>query len=131
MSARAKVLHINNELTYKIIIETPRKKKRFSYVSEKYVHKLKAFLEKYGQSASTPWKELAASRITKYKKTGLVLKGARYREGFSQKDLAKRTGISQENISRMENGQRSIGEKVAKKLAKALRIDFALLIGAA
>jgi len=28
----------------------------------------------------------------------------------------------------MENGQKSIGEKVAKKLAKVLRIDFELLI---
>jgi transcriptional regulator with XRE-family HTH domain len=53
---------------------------------------------------------------------------ARYREGISQKTLAKKTGIRQENISKMENGQRPIGEKVAKKLAKALRIDIELLI---
>jgi transcriptional regulator with XRE-family HTH domain len=74
-------------------------------------------LEKYGESESTPWEELA-----KYKKSGLALRGARYREGISQKELAKRTGVSQENISRIENGKRSIGEKVAKKLAKVLRV---------
>ena len=62
-----------------------------------------------------------------HSKSGLTLRGARYREGLSQKELSKRTGISQENISKMENGQRVVGEKVAKKLAKVLRIDFELL----
>lgn len=74
------------------------------------------------------WEELAASRIAKYGKAGLVLRGARFREGLSQKELAKRCGISQENISKMENGQRPIGVKVAKKLATALKIDHKLLI---
>jgi Predicted transcriptional regulator with C-terminal CBS domains len=117
----------NYELT-KIVIEVPGKKKRFSYVSEKNLHKLEVFLEKYGQAESIAWEELASSRIAKYKKTGLALRGARYREGLSQKELAKRTGVSQENISKMENGQRPIGKKVAKKLAKTLRIDSELLI---
>lgn len=95
---------------------------------EKNLHKLEAFLEKYGESESTPWKELAKARIAKYKKSGLALRGARYREGLSQKELAKRCGISQENISKMENGQRPVGEKVARKLGKALKIDFELLM---
>ena len=77
---------------------------------------------------ATSWEKLAAERIAHYKETGLVLRGARYREGFSQKELAKRTGISQDNLSRMENGKRSIGEKVAKRLAKALHIDHRLLL---
>ncbi len=75
-----------------------------------------------------PWEQVAADRIAKYKQAGLVLRGARYREGFSQKELAKRCGISQDNLSRMENGKRAIGEKTAKKLAKALDIDYRLLI---
>jgi transcriptional regulator with XRE-family HTH domain len=74
------------------------------------------------------WEELAKDRIAKYKKSGLALRGARYREGISQKELAHLSGVSQENISRMENGKRAIGTQVAKKLAKVLRIDFALLI---
>lgn len=121
-------MHPANEQTYKVIIEMPGKKKKLSFVSEKNLHKLETFLEKYGQDESIPWEELAAKRIAKYKKAGLALRGARYRENLSQKDLAKRCGISQENISKMENGQRAIGEKVAKKLAKALRINFELLI---
>lgn len=84
-------------------------------------------MEKYGESESTPWEELARDRIAKHRKAGLALRGARYRERLSQKDLAQLTSISQENISKMENGQRSIGPQVAKKLAKALRIDLELL----
>ena len=66
-------------------------------------------------------------RIKRFSKAGLALRGARYRKGLSQKELAKLCGISQENLSKMENGKRAIGEKVAKKLAKALDIDYRLL----
>jgi len=127
MSVHTKTHPTNHEPTFKVVIEMPGKKKKLSFVSEKHLHKLEAFLKKYAESDPTPWEELAASRIAKYSKAGLALRGARYREGISQKELAKRTGISQENISKMENGQRSVGEKVAKKLAKALHIDFHLL----
>lgn len=114
--------------TYKVVIELHGKAKWLSFVPAEHFHKLEAFLEKYGESESIPWEELAKSRIAKYKKSGLALRGARYREGFSQKELAKRTGISQENISKMENGQRAIGDKVAKKLSKALKLDVRLLL---
>jgi DNA-binding XRE family transcriptional regulator len=113
--------------TYKVVVEMPGKVKKLTFVPAKHLEKLEAFLQKYGKSESISWEQLAKDDIAKYGKTGIVLRGARYREGLSQKELAKLTGISQENISKMENGQRPIGEKVAKKLAKALRIDFELL----
>lgn len=115
---------------YKIVIEMPGDVKKHAFVPAKHFQKLEEFLEKCSESESILWEDLAKDRIAKYKKSGLALRGARYREGLSQKELAKRTGISQENISRMENGQRPIGEKVAKKLAKALRINYELLIQA-
>lgn len=130
MSAHTKAHHTNQEIAYKVIVEMPGNKNRLSFVPEKHLNKLEAFLEKYGESESIPWRELAKDRIAKYGKAGIILRGIRYREGFSQKELAKLTGISQENISKIENGQRVIGEKVAKKLAKALNIDFALLMDA-
>ncbi len=58
----------------------------------------------------------------------MVLRGARGREKMSQKDLAKQSGVSQDNISRIENGKRSVGEKLAKKLAKPLKINYLLLM---
>lgn len=128
MSARTKTHHTHDEQTYKVVIETPDKHKILSFVSEKHLPKLEAFLEKYGEPSSARWENLASERIAKYKKSGLALRGARYREGFSQKELAEKCGITQENISKMERGQRVIGEKVAKKLAKALQIDAELLL---
>lgn len=75
-----------------------------------------------------PWKKLAADRINKHSKAGLILRGARYREGISQKELAKRSGISQDNISRIENGKRTVGKKLAQKFAEVLNFDYKLLI---
>ena len=114
---------------FRVVVEMPGKKKKLSFVPAKYLPKLEEFLEKYGHpEGSVSWEELASSRIKKYGKAGIALRGARFREGLSQKELAKRCGISQENISKMENGQRPIGVKVAKKLAKALKIDYKLLL---
>src|SRR6202050_277590 len=100
MSARMKE-HLTKQTTYKVVIEMPGKVKKLTFVPAKHLQKLEAFLEKYGESDSISWEELAKDRIAKYKKSGLALRGARYREGLSQKELAKRTGISQENISKI------------------------------
>lgn len=130
MSAHTKG-HPTKQMTYKVIVEMPGKVKKLTFVSAEHLQKLETFLDKYGESESVSWEELAKDDIAKYGKAGIALRGARYREGLSQKELAKRTGITQDNISKMENGKRAIGEKVARKLAKALRIDFELLINPA
>jgi DNA-binding XRE family transcriptional regulator len=122
--------HTKGHLTkasYKVIIEIPGKAQRSTFVPAEHLQKLEAFLEKYGKSESISWEELAKDDISKYRKAGIILRGMRYREGLSQKTLAKLSGVSQENISKMENGQRHIGKDVAKKLAKALNTDPALL----
>jgi Helix-turn-helix. len=75
-----------------------------------------------------PWEELAKDRIEKYKKAGLVLRGARYREDMSQVELARLSGVNQNEISKIENGKRGVGEKVAKKLAKPLKINYLALL---
>lgn len=76
----------------------------------------------------TPWEEVAAARIAKYTKAGIALRGARYRESLSQKQLAALCGISQDNISKMECGKRPIGPQVASRLAEALYINPKLLL---
>lgn len=95
-----------------------------------FLHKLENCedLENTSWEESTPWKELAKDRIARYSKAGLALRGARFREGLSQKELALLCNISQDNLSRMENGKRTIGEKIAKRLAQVLKIDYQLLL---
>ena len=59
---------------------------------------------------------------------GDSLRGVRYRENVSQRQLAKLTGVSVQNISAMEHGRRPIGQDIAKRLAKALNTDWRLLL---
>jgi len=92
---------------------------------------LKNFLDKFEDSTSDEaklWKDIAKERIAKHSKAGLALRGARFREDLSQKDLAALVDISQDNISRMENGKRTIGEKTAKKLAAVLHADYRVFL---
>jgi ribosome-binding protein aMBF1 (putative translation factor) len=110
-------------------IYVPGKQKISIFLPLKYLNELKQFLKEHNdEPAAMPWETIAAERIAQHGKAGLALRGARFREGLSQKELAKRSGVSQENISRIENGKRILGEKVAKKLAKHLRIDYRLLL---
>ncbi len=59
---------------------------------------------------------------------GRLVRGARYREGLKQKDLASMIGVSPSNLSEMENGKRVIGLKMAKRLGKALQTDYRLFL---
>jgi len=59
---------------------------------------------------------------------GHSLRGARYREEVSQRQLARLTGVNVQNISAMEHGRRPIGKEMAKRLAKALNTDWRLLL---
>jgi ribosome-binding protein aMBF1 (putative translation factor) len=96
--------------------------------------KLKKFLSDLDDDSCTSWekgvawRDLAAKRIDRYSESGIALRGARIREGISQKELSALTNMSQENLSRMENGKRVIGEKAAKKLGSVLKVDYHLLM---
>ncbi len=118
-----------SEYPVKIVIIAPAYK-REAFINFESMGKLEAFLNKYSEDEAKPvaWDNLAKKRIEKYKKAGLVLRGMRYREGLSQVDLAKKSGVHQNEISKIENGKRTIGAKVAKKLALALNMDYRLFV---
>ena len=59
---------------------------------------------------------------------GHALRGLRSRENLTQKQLAEMIGGKPSHISEMENGKRSIGKKIAKRLAKALRTDYKIFL---
>jgi len=54
---------------------------------------------------------------------GMALRGARYREGLTQRQLAELTGIPQRHISELETGKRRMGREWASKLAAALHVS--------
>ena len=57
-----------------------------------------------------------------------MLKGARYREGLTQAQLAAKLGVKPANISEMERGKRPIGKEMAKRLAKALNTSYKVFL---
>ncbi|MEA3417743.1 MAG: helix-turn-helix transcriptional regulator [Thermodesulfobacteriota bacterium] len=59
---------------------------------------------------------------------GDVLKGARDREGLTQTELAAKIGVKPHHISEMENGKRSIGKDIARRLAKALNTGYKVFL---
>lgn len=59
---------------------------------------------------------------------GHALRGLRSREELTQKQLAEMIGVKPSHISEMENGKRTIGKKMAKRLAKALRTGYKVFL---
>lgn len=59
---------------------------------------------------------------------GTALRGARYREGFTQQQLADKLGISRSTISRMENCKKSIDEVMAERLGRALNVGYKVFL---
>jgi len=57
------------------------------------------------------------------KEQEIALRAYRTRQGMTQKQLSKITGIPQRHISEMENSKRGIGKVRAKLLAEALQVS--------
>lgn len=136
MSAHTKAHHTKEPNYIAVKVGTPGTKVICYYIPISEKKKLNSFLKNLDASKNeitrweeaTPWEVLAKDRIEKYKKAGLVLRGARYRENISQVQLAKMSGVHQNEISKIENGKRCVGEKVAKKLAKPLKVSYLLFL---
>lgn len=75
-------------------------------------------------SANSVFKELDK----KYSRPGAALQGARLKAEMSQVDLAEKLGIDQSDLSKMEHGKRSIGKKMAKRLAEILSVDYRVFL---
>ena len=81
-------------------------------------------LEKLGfefLAPSVPWRE--AFPEFSENEQGTILKGARLKEGLTQKQLSEKTGIPQRHISEVETGKRRIGRKWAELLAGVLNVS--------
>ena len=66
--------------------------------------------------------------ITEHGEPAVLLKGLRTKEGLSQIDFAKEVRLTQQNLSAMENGRRSIGKEVAKRIAEKFGIDYRMFL---
>ncbi|MEJ7847943.1 MAG: helix-turn-helix transcriptional regulator [Pyrinomonadaceae bacterium] len=60
--------------------------------------------------------------------TGEVIRMLRELKGWTQEDLAERSGITSTNLSLLENGRVDIGKKRAELLAKAFGVHPAIIM---
>ncbi len=67
------------------------------------------------------WLNSPRMRVAKY------LKGARKREGLTQKEICDKLGLQQSNYSKMEKGERPIPEHLILKFAKLLKVKPKML----
>lgn len=92
-----------------------------------WAHTRTHLIESY-PSQNKGWKEFFAIDLKTHTEQGLYLKGLRLREGYTQAELGKLIGVSQNNISSMEHGKRPISKNMAKKLAELFKTDYRLFL---
>lgn len=66
--------------------------------------------------------------INQFGEPGVILRGLRTKEGLSQIKFAEAIGVTQQNLSAMENGRRGIGKELAKRIASKFNINYRLLL---
>ena len=81
-----------------------------------------------GEAESVTLEEFLNRHYPGETKASVCLRGARGKEEITQRQLAELTGIPQRHISEMENGKRVIGKDTARKLAKALKVDYRVFL---
>jgi len=60
--------------------------------------------------------------------TGEVIRMLRELKGWTQEELAKRSGLNAKNISLLENDKVDIGKKRAEQLAHAFKVHPAIIL---
>ncbi len=78
-------------------------------------------------SDAVPWRDLFPEYADE-ELPGVCLAGSRLKEEMTQQQLSALTGIPQSHISEMENGKRAIGKKRARKLGKALDVNYKIFL---
>lgn len=73
-------------------------------------------------------KDFTRAKVHTHVEPGEALKILRELQHLSQNELAEITGISQSNISALENGSRQMGRARALTLAKALHVHPSVLL---
>ena len=85
-------------------------------------------IDETSDNAHTSIDEVFSGLIQKTGEPGLLLRGLRYREGLSQIQFAQKLGVTQTNLSAIENGRRTIGKELAKRIGGIFDTDYRLFL---
>jgi transcriptional regulator with XRE-family HTH domain len=72
--------------------------------------------------------EFSTARKRATVSTGEAIRMLRDLKGWTQEELAQRSGVNAKNISLLENDRVDIGKRRAEKLAKAFKIHPAVIM---
>src|SRR5271155_5139 len=93
------------------------------FMHEGHVYHIpRSIAEKYEDKSKAPKggapEDVFENIEKKYTKAGVLLRGTRHREGLTQADMAKKIGVTQADLSKMESGKRPIGKILARRIEK-------------
>ncbi len=119
----------------KIIIEKDKRKHRMFLVPKNKAQGVIALIKQFEidnkinkDKADIDTMGIFSNLNQKYSKPGAILRGARLKEGLSQKKLADQMKIAQTHISEMEHGKRPIGKKMSQRFSKILKINYKVFL---
>lgn len=123
MSVPMKTRHIKS---VRVTIEG--KKRSLFLVPPEKAAGLESLLEEYRMDDFIPATSVLRDVHVEYGKSGSVLRGFRIRDGLSQVELADKLGCPQSWVSGWESGKRSLGKKIAQKLATVFKTDYRVFL---
>lgn len=74
---------------------------------------------------SLPWREAFPEHESA---RNIPLRGGRVKEDLSLAEVARRAGISEERLRRLEDGNDDVDEELARRLGRILDIDHRLFL---
>lgn len=88
------------------------------------VNVMKKFKVMQSNKKSLTINEVFGDLISESGEPAVLLKGLRHKENLTQVEFAEIIGVSQTNLSAMENGRRTIGKELAKRIASKFGVDY-------
>jgi|SRR5579872_818666 len=73
---------------------------------------------------SIPWRNAFKNEIEERGEGGMMLRAHRRNKNVTQKQFAEAIGVKQHHVSEMENGKRSIGKEIAKRVGSYFNKDY-------
>ena len=74
------------------------------------------------------WRQSFRKEIKEVGEPALALKGARAKEGITQKELADRLGASQAYVSQLESGRKEINKSTAQIFGKIFNVNYKIFL---
>ena len=117
MLAHTKTRHIDDKMD-EIILTMPSGQAAIAYPA------IIRFLELAGHTVESDEHSYTIEESFADISPSKILRGLRIRENLTQEQFGKELGIAQHNVSEMENGKRTIGIRMAKRIEARFGMSY-------